>query len=216
MGTAEELLGSAHEPMSTEEIADQVRELILTGQFTPGEQINEVHLGSQLSVSRTPLREALQRLSQEGLLTSKRNRGLFMIELTADDIGEIYRARELLELTAAESITSWPAERRQEVCARLVEIAMLLPKAMVAGSWTSVCQLDLRFHTTLVAEAGNSRLLRAYTTLAAESLICMRGLEGSYPIPDSWGDDHLGIAKMLASGSLDEVRSVLSQHLSVP
>ncbi|TVU61944.1 GntR family transcriptional regulator [Paenarthrobacter nitroguajacolicus] len=204
------------ESTGSAEIADKVRELILTGHFTPGEQVNEVHLASQLNLSRTPLREALQRLSQEGLLTGKRNRGLFMIELTKDDVGEIYRTRELLELTAAETITSRSAKRRQEVSARLVKIAMLLPEATAARDWASICRLDLRFHTKLVAEAGNSRLFRAYTTLAAESLICMRDLEGSYPTPGAWRDDHLAIAGMIASGSMDEVRSVLRKHLSAP
>ncbi|WP_311214572.1 MULTISPECIES: GntR family transcriptional regulator [unclassified Arthrobacter] len=201
---------------SSEEIADKVRELILTGHFTPGEQVNEVHLANHLNLSRNPLREALQRLSQEGLLTSKRNRGLFMIELTKADVGEIYRTRELLEVTAAEGITSRSTKRRREASARLVKIAMLLPEPTAVRDWASICRLDLRFHTTLVAEAGNSRLLRSYITLAAESLICMRDLEGSYPTPHAWRDDHLAIAGMIASGSMDEVRSVLRQHLSAP
>ena len=92
-------------------LADQLRELILSGHFRPGEKINEARLAGELHVSKTPLREALQRLNQEGLLSSKRNRGLFMIELTKDDVGEIYSVRGVLELTAAEVITAGSRRR---------------------------------------------------------------------------------------------------------
>ena len=196
-------------------IAEHLRELILNGHFRPGEQINESYLATQFSLSRTPLREALQRLNQEGLLTSKRNRGLFMIELAKDDVDEIYRARESLELAAVEVIAARPAGRRQEVRDRLVEIVSLLPEGVAAGDWMSVSRLDLQFHTTLVAEAGNSRLLRAYTTLATESLICMVDLVEVHPTPSALMDDHLAMAELIATGSLKEILSAFRRHLSV-
>lgn len=213
-GIADHLRVLVAQPTSAT-IAEQLRELILNGHFKPGEQINEAHLASELNVSRTPLREALQRLSQEGLLASKRNHGLFMIELTKDDVGEIYSVREVLELTAAEIIMAGSARRRQEVRDKLVQIVSLLPEGVAAGDWMSVSRVDLRFHTTLVAEAGNSRLLRAYTTLAAESLICMMDLVEAYPKPSAFADDHLSMAELIATGSLKEVHSAFRRHLSV-
>jgi DNA-binding GntR family transcriptional regulator len=195
-------------------IADQLRELILEGYFRPGEHINETVLADRLSVSRTRLREALQRLSQEGLFTSKRNYGVFMIELTEDDVVDIYCARKTLELTAVEAIMAQSAGRRREVRDQLVEIASLLPGAVAAGDWVSVSRLDLQFHTILVAGTGNSRLLRAYNTLATESLICMWNREQAYPTPGTLGDDHLAIAELIASGSLDEIHSAFRRHLS--
>src|SRR5919112_4285185 len=85
-------------------IADQLREQIVQGIFRPGEQINESVLAGQLHSSRGPVREALQRLAQEGLLVSHRNRGVFVLELTVDDIREIYAVREAVESTAAEAL----------------------------------------------------------------------------------------------------------------
>ena len=73
-------------------IADQLREQIVQGVFAPGEQINESVLAAQLRTSRGPVREALQRLCQEGILVSRRNRGVFVLELTAHDVKEIGRA----------------------------------------------------------------------------------------------------------------------------
>src|ERR687892_1836614 len=85
-------------------IADQLREQIVQGVFRPGEQINESVLALQLHSSRGPVREALQRLCQEGILVSRRNRGVFVLELAIDDIREIYAVREAVETTAADAL----------------------------------------------------------------------------------------------------------------
>lgn len=202
-------------PQSTSmKIADQLRERIVDGYFVPGQQINETLVAGQLNLSRGPLREALQRLSQEGLLVTKPNRGVFVVDLTADDVDEIYGAREILELGAAEIVMNQPAARRVQVSEMLVEIAERLSEAADADDWKSVLKIDLDFHTTLVAEAGNSRLLRAYTTLATESLICMTNLKQAYPAPSSVSH-HKVMAELLATGSMSEIRSAFHRHLSV-
>ncbi|MEO6492457.1 MAG: GntR family transcriptional regulator, partial [Ilumatobacteraceae bacterium] len=82
-------------------IADQIRDRIIDGSYTPGEQINEANVAAELGISRGPVREALQRLNQEGLLISYRNRGVFVVELSVDDVAEIYEARAAIEVGAA-------------------------------------------------------------------------------------------------------------------
>jgi DNA-binding GntR family transcriptional regulator len=74
--------------------------------------------------------------------------------------------------------------------------------------------LDLEFHTALVSESGNSRLLRSYTTLATESLICMRNLGHMYPIRSSL-THHRVMAELIATGSMTEIRSAFHHHLSI-
>ncbi|MFW0773383.1 GntR family transcriptional regulator [Paenarthrobacter nitroguajacolicus] len=206
---------SAITPKSTAVIiADQLRDRIVEGYFVPGEQINEALLAGQLSVSRGPVREALNRLCQEGLLVSRPNRGVFVIELTDEDVDEIYGVREMLEIGAAEIITAQTAQRRQEVSDALVKIASQLPAAIAAGDWARVSRLDLDFHTTLVASVGNSRLLRAYTTLATESLMCMINPEQAYPTPSTLSHDHMAMAKLIAAGSMNEIHAAFHRHLS--
>lgn len=202
-------------PQSTSiKIADLLRERIIDGYFTPGQQVNEAQLSNKLNLSRGPVREALQRLSQEGLLVSKPNRGVFVVELTADDVDEIYGAREIIELGAAELIMNQSDARRQKTSSKLSKIATRLNEAAAADEWQKVFKLDLEFHTTLVSESGNSRLLRAYTTLAAEALICMNNLEQAYPTPNSV-THHLVMAELIATGSMKEIRSAFHRHLSI-
>src|SRR5213595_3698636 len=92
-------------------IADQLREQIVQGAFRPGQQINESLLASQLRTSRGPLREALQRLCQEGILVSHRNRGVFVSELDTKDIEGIYAVREAAESAAANALLDGAPER---------------------------------------------------------------------------------------------------------
>jgi DNA-binding GntR family transcriptional regulator len=195
-------------------IAEKLRERIVDGYFAPGQQINETQVSNQLNLSRGPLREALQRLSQEGLLVSKPNRGVFVVELTADDVEEIYSVREILELGAAELMMAKPAAQRRQAADKLLGMATKLSGAAAADDWSRVQKLDLEFHTSLVSAPGNSRLLRAYTTLATESMICMTNLQQAYPTPSTLSH-HAVMAELIATGSMADIRPAFHRHLSV-
>jgi DNA-binding GntR family transcriptional regulator len=197
-------------------IAEQLTERIVDGSFRPGEQINEAQVASQLSVSRGPVREALQRLVQEGLLISKPNRGVFVRELTAADVTEIYAAREVIECAAAEIIVARASEERASIAAELEAIVDRMVPLIAAQDWGEVARLDLAFHTRLVEASGNTRLHRAYLTLATETLISMSNLEQAYPYenPDGIAEGHRGIARLVGTGEIAEVRDALHQHLS--
>lgn len=197
-------------------IAKQLTDRIVDGSFRPGEQINEAQVASQLSVSRGPVREALQRLVQEGLLISKPNRGVFVRELTGTDVAEIYAAREVIECAAAEVIVARSSADRSKTGAELEAIVDRMVPLIAAENWPEVSRLDLAFHTRLVEASGNTRLHRAYLTLATETLICMSNLEEAYPYSDaaSIAEGHRHIATLIATGDLQEIRETLHQHLS--
>ena len=197
-------------------IAEQLTDRIVDGSFRPGEQINEAHVASQLNVSRGPVREALQRLVQEGLLISKPNRGVFVRELTATDVAEIYVAREVIECASAEIIVARASEERAITAAELEAIVDRMVPLIAAEDWRAVSRLDLAFHTRLVEASGNMRLHRAYLTLATETLICMSNLEQAYPYSNPGGiaDGHRGIARLVGTGDMAEIRDALHRHLS--
>lgn len=196
-------------------IADQLRESIITGGFSPGDQVNEAQVATQLNVSRGPVREALHRLVQEGLLLSRPNRGVFVQELTVRDVAEVYEAREVIECAAAEIITKFPTERRAETADRLAEILDRMQVALDAEDWARLGRIDLEFHTALVADAGNTRLGRAYATLATEALICLFHFPDAYPKPDRVIPGHQEIADLLKAGDMEELHHVLHRHLSI-
>lgn len=195
-------------------IADQIRERIIDGSFRPGAQINEAQVSTQLNVSRGPVREAMQRLVQEGILVARRNRGVFVTELTARDVAEIYSAREVLECAAAVTIVEMPQEERSRAVAALDAIVDRMPAPIAAGDWLRVARTDVEFHTELVRAAGNTRLLRAYSTLATESLMCMANIDQAYPDTAAVAEDHRRLAWLIDAGDPEKVFEALRRHLS--
>lgn len=196
-------------------IADQLRESIINGAFAPGDQINEAQVAAQLNVSRGPVREALHRLVQEGLLLSRPNRGVFVQELTIRDVAEIYEAREVIECAAAEIITKLSVEQRQVTADRLTDIVERMRLALEAEDWTQLGRIDLEFHTALVQDAGNTRLVRAYATLATEALISLSHFPGAQSKRDRVLPGHQEIADLLQAGEMEELHLVLHRHLSL-
>ena len=196
-------------------IADKLREGIIDGAFAPGDQINEAQVAAQLQVSRGPVREALHRLVQEGLLLSRPNRGVFVQDLTERDVAEIYESREVIECAAAEMVCGLSQERRDATAALLDAIVDRMQAALAADDWTRLGRIDLEFHTELVRAAGNSRLDRAYATLATEALICLAHSPVAYPKPDRVLPSHREIADQLRDGDMEVLHRTLHRHLSL-
>ena len=109
-----------NESTLTNEIADIVRERILKGEYEIGEKIKESSIASELSVSRTPIREAFKMLEEEGLLDYLPNRGCYAKGFTKRDVADIYTVRETLEKLAVtwacERITDEEIEKLEEQC----------------------------------------------------------------------------------------------------
>jgi DNA-binding GntR family transcriptional regulator len=194
-------------------IADQLREQIVQGIFRPGEQINESVLASQLRTSRGPVREALQRLSQEGILVSHRNRGVFVLELSDDDIREIYAVRKAVELTAADALLDAGPEQVNDTCQALKAIISDMAKQVAVSDWPAIARLDMQFHTTFVAGAGNTRLIRIYQTLAAESRMCILNLAVAYPRIDDLVQEHQNLLDLLEAGERAALHKAIKQHM---
>jgi DNA-binding GntR family transcriptional regulator len=198
---------------TSELIADQIREGILQGAFRPGEQVVEAQLAARMQVSRGPVREALQRLIQEGLLVSYRNMGVFVLELTASDIAEIYAARKAIETAAADAVLKSGKAAISTTVTALRRVLGDMAGAVGTGDWSRLAELDLAFHSTLVGASGNSRLSRIYTTLAAESRICLAGLEDSYARIDALVKEHERIVDFLAEERGQALREEIERHM---
>jgi DNA-binding GntR family transcriptional regulator len=190
-------------------IADRLRSGILEGRFPPHTQLAEVELARQLQVSRGPIREAMQRLIQEGLLRAERNRGVFVVELGLEDARDVYLARGIIERAAAAIV----AKQRPE--AALTELEGIVDQlaASVGGAWTEVIAHDLAFHQTLVEAAGSPRLSRMFRTLVAETRLCLIRLEPFYQEGNEVVEEHQAIAEALRSGNRRRAEGLLQVHM---
>ncbi|GAB2517477.1 GntR family transcriptional regulator [Nocardiopsis aegyptia] len=195
---------------TAELIADQLREAIMYGSLSPGDQLGEAELAGQLGVSRGPLREAMQRLVQEGLLRSERHRGLFVRELTPDDVRDIYVARLAVERTACELIMRG---NRGEALARLTPALDALAEAAAGRDRTAMSNADQAFHRTLVSCAGNRRLERMAQTLLVETRMCLSVMQEVYPEPEEILEEHRRLLDAIVEGDEARLFALIESHM---
>ncbi len=190
-------------------IARRVREAILDGTLAPGTRMVETRLAEQLGVSRAPVREALQRLIQEGLAENRR-RGVFIRVLRSEDVIDVYLARTACETAAADAIMRAP----QDVDWEVLEAALSsLEDAAASSDLRSTLEADRHFHEKLVEAAGSARLTRMFATLLVETAVCLRRLEGAYNEGTHLAEEHRRILTALRSGDRDEVLRAISAHM---
>lgn len=135
-----------------EEVANLVRDMVLDGRLPAGERINEVRLAGQIGVSRTPLREALSRLVNEGALHDVPRKGFFVRPLTAEEVRDIYPIRSILD-PAALRLAGIPSPQK---IARLREINRQLADC---DDPAEIVRLDDQLHLDLVSDCPNPVLL---------------------------------------------------------
>jgi GntR family transcriptional regulator, vanillate catabolism transcriptional regulator len=140
----------------------RLRELILSGEFEPGERMAELPLVERLGVSRTPLRLALATLEHEGLLLGLAGGGYAVRAFTKADISDACELRGVLEGTAARFAAERGATRRDIRALRMInkQIEPLVQRADYE-SFESYMDLNERFHSRLLAIANSPLLERA-------------------------------------------------------
>lgn len=197
---------------TTNIVADALRNAIMYGSLAPGSQLGEVDLAARLGVSRGPLREAMQRLVQEGLLRSERHRGLFVITLDGTDVVDIYAARTAIEQAAGRMILARDPARSAE---RLAKVHRQLEQAARRKNLRALSDADLRFHEAFVAESGSPRLARTAHTLLIETRMCLFTLAlGRYPSTAQILDEHSQIIAALQAGDETLLATSIDGHLT--
>jgi DNA-binding GntR family transcriptional regulator len=203
------------EPVSrrstAEIVADRIRTAIMRGTFGPGTQLGEVDLASRLGVSRGPLREAMQRLVAEGLLRSERHRGLFVRELGADDVRDVYIARTAVERAAALLVV---AGDRSAAAQRLTGALAAMEAAARAGDPVALADADHDFHAELVAASGSPRLRRMTDGLLVETRMCLAALQDTGPPAPDLVDEHRVLRDAVRDGDSERLVTRLEAHMN--
>lgn len=195
---------------TAEMIADRLRDAIMHGSLGPGAQLVEADLAAQFDVSRGPVREAMQRLVSEGLLHSIRHRGIFVIELTPEDVIDVYRARTAIEGGALELILDGRRTIAYEALGPSVADMLTCAEN---GDPVGVSAADQAFHEALVDSAASARLTRAARTLLIETRMCLGALQTAYPDIRDQAREHVELREAIGDGSPARARTLLIDHM---
>ncbi|WP_424949597.1 GntR family transcriptional regulator [Deinococcus sp.] len=138
-----------------ESVYEHLRDAILNGEFQPAERLGEVELTERLGVSRTPIREAIQRLTQDGLLESTPGRGVRIRVVSPGEARDAYLVRETLDgLAAALAAAAHTPADAGELETTLKEL-----EAASSEDYREQTRLDLAFHRHVAQAAHNLPLL---------------------------------------------------------
>ena len=193
-----------------EQVANRLRQMLVESQIAPGAKLNERELSEVLSVSRTPLREAIKMLAAEGLVELLPNRGAIAVELTEDDVRHTFEVMAGLEAQSGELA----AQRITD--GELAEIRALHFEMMAA--WTrrdlsTYYRLNAQIHSAINAAARNPVLSATYRQVNAR-LQALRFR--SNQDEDKWKravQEHEQMVAALAARDPAAMRAVLVAHL---
>jgi len=180
-----------------EDVADRIREEILSGGFTQGERLVEAGIAQQLGVSRGPVREAFKLLRAEGLVKEEPHRGTFVVRLTSTDAREIYDLRAALEACAAKQLTQRARTGDLRAVRRLLD---RLLQAAEDGDVAVVSQADLAFHEGVCRLTGNCRLHEVFVRHVPVLKNLMKLDEYIYRSLDDIAVEHEPLVAALESG----------------
>ena len=193
-----------------EQVYLTLEEEILSGVLKRGETLVETSLSARLGVSRTPLRSALHRLAEEGLIEISPNRGAVVVGIGADDLVDIYRIRMRLEgLASAEAARKISDEDKK----RLRDIIELSEFYMAKQDSEHFKELDSEFHGIIFKACGNRVLCKTLSDLhrnihfyRKQSLAAGDRLEKAL-------SEHKQILAAIETGDCDMADRLTSDHI---
>jgi DNA-binding GntR family transcriptional regulator len=199
---------------TSDEIVAILRESIVSGQLAPGTQLREVALADELGVSRPTLREALRslQLQGDGLVRHRTNRGVFVSDVSAADVDDIYRVRAVLEANGARACTKATSEQREVIESRFAA----LRASWDGGDLSQLIDADLGFHRAIVALLGSPRLDAVFAGTCDGLKFCLSVLSTVAPEgargPDA-REQHQAIFSALMAGDATNAERLVTLHI---
>ena len=188
-------------------VLDDLRRRILTGDFKPGQKINESEIAARLGISRSPIREAFRVLEREGLIITLPRKGSYITEISPQDVEELFELRELLECHAIDTIRKKTIKSPEDMDKQIEEVERDLRKE--PDTFTVISG----FHYNLVELSQSYRLIELYKILAMPlkryQLIYLskRGQR------DISLEHHQEIVDILKTGNYSETKRLLRRHI---
>jgi DNA-binding GntR family transcriptional regulator len=193
-----------------DEVASELREIIITGELLPGERIPERQLCERFEISRTPLREALKVLAAEGLVDLLPNRGSRVSQLTAEGVRELSEVMSIVEsLTGDLACLRITDEQIAEIRARHYQMEAHYYRRELAP----YLRLNQQIHDAIIAAAGNSTLASIYRSPAGRIRSSGYFPKISQARWDQAIEEHRQILDALCCRDGPRLGALLKQHL---
>jgi DNA-binding GntR family transcriptional regulator len=192
---------------TVERLADILRARITEGFFAPGERLAEDTIGSALKVSRNTVREAFRLLTHERLLVHELNRGVFVRQLTVEDLVDLYRVRKLLECAAVRHLVGRPDVRELAAAIDQAEAAVR------AEDWRALGTANMVFHQAITALAGSPRMNELMRGVLAELRLHFHSMPDRRRLHEPYLERNREILSVIETGDGPAAERLLHKYL---
>jgi DNA-binding GntR family transcriptional regulator len=194
-------------------VADSLRQSILDGAFAPGQRLMDSEIASRMGVSRSPVREALRQLEKDGLVCYTANRGCTVIDLSREDLTQLYGIRAVLEgLAAAWACQSIQDAHLSELKRLCCEMQALLPFQSDADRVTFLHK-DAEFHELLIEAAGSPRLADTLAGVRLQIRMMMAAIIVAARASAQAAGEHALMVNALSSRNAEDAERLARRHV---
>ena len=190
---------------------DEIKRRILSLELMPGDIVSDFSLSQQIDMSRTPIREAIMRLCNDGLLVEKNKRGYEVRRISAEDVIDLFDARDGIERTALEIAMERGVS--DEVLDTLICINEKILASSRAADYDSVFDYDSDFHSYIIQASGNKRLQEYYASILLQLRRMRLMTYFRKDLPDAAYESHLMMVECIRKGKHKEAIDILHDHI---
>jgi DNA-binding GntR family transcriptional regulator len=198
-------------PKSLRELAlEHLRNSIIDGSLKMGQVLSERKISEELGVSKSPVREALAQLRDEGLVSIEPQKGARVFSLSETEVTQICDFRQAIEIAAFELALSRGPSRLASDMERVVKE---MGRERAKGNEKEYLALDTSFHHLIFEHAGNDYLTASYTRYIGK-IAALRTHLAKLPQHTNLSfDEHQKIAIAVRHGDMTEIKSLLTEHI---
>lgn len=194
-------------------VRDDMLGLILKGVLVPGQRINEPDVATRLGVSRVPVREALRELESSGLVVARKHAGVFVRQLAAPEIRDLYQMRALLDGFAGRQVAQRSSLDNAPLLRVLDDSMATMQDAASQHDVQRYYGENLRFHWTIIEAAGNQSLSETYRGIVQKLHVSrLKNLAHDSSLQESIAE-HVDIASALRQGDPERCNQLLTEHV---
>lgn len=209
---SDELNSSRNKNSMYLEAYEGIKDAIINLHLSPGEFLSENNLAKALDMSRTPVREALKKLANEGLVQIIPGKGVSVAPVSIKDLKEIYEIRKSLECLALNtSLNRITAEELDELENKWMNLIGSL-KNNDDADWSQISRYDNQFHSMIVNKCDNDRL-KAFVKILKQQILRYQVMAAkALGDAEETANQHLKIIELMKKRDLESLKVLLEEH----
>ncbi len=197
------------QPRLADDVYEQILSAIVNGEITPGERLIQEKIAAEINISRTPVREALLRLEQEGVLELSGRKGFAIRQISQSEVSDLYGAREAVEGYGA----YWVAANRTPQRLNAIKVKVDAEQAVSNRDVEAEFKLNRDIHRTIVEQTGNKVLLDMFDSIWGKgiSLLLFAATRSNHAV--SAPSVHVELFEAISTGSPEAAQSAMISHV---